>query len=49
MVTIDFEEASEGWNELGEYYFSQGLAKVELSDQSKGLLVLADAIKWDLH
>lgn len=45
-VRMNFEETSEGWNELGTFYFSKGKAKVVLTDKSQGLLVLADAVKW---
>ena len=46
-VRLYFDQASEGWNELGQFYLSEGPAKVELSDKSDGLLVLADAVKWE--
>lgn len=39
-------ESADGWNYLGTFYFSQGEAKVELSNQSNGRIVLADAVKW---
>ena len=45
-VELDVTSATEGWNELGTYYFSKGPAKVELSDRSKGRYVYADAVKW---
>lgn len=47
-VNFNLSGAQEGWNLLGSYYFSQGPAKVELSDESKGRLVYADAVKWTL-
>lgn len=36
----------EGWTSLGSFYFSSGTAKVELSNQSEGRVVVADAVKW---
>jgi len=39
-------ESAQGWNYLGSYYFTAGKNKVELSDKSKGRLVIADAVKW---
>ena len=39
-------ESAEGWNFLGTYYFSKGTAKVEMSNQSEGRFIFADAIKW---
>lgn len=45
---IDFRTGSGtgGWNYLGSFYFSSGETKVELSDESEGRLVVADAVKW---
>ncbi|MFC1539781.1 hypothetical protein ACFL6H_10190, partial [Candidatus Latescibacterota bacterium] len=31
---------------LGTYYFSKGPAKIELTDETNGLYVFADAVKW---
>lgn len=45
-ITIDFENADAGWNNLGRYYLSPDSAKVELTNQSAGRIVLGDAIKW---
>jgi ABC-type transport system involved in multi-copper enzyme maturation permease subunit len=35
-----------GWNFLGSYYFSEGTARVELTNKSEARMVLADAVKW---
>jgi len=35
-----------GWNLLGSYYFSQGKAKIEITDKTNGNLIVADAVKW---
>jgi hypothetical protein len=45
-ITVDFENAEPGWNMLGRYYLSPDSAKVELTNQSSGRMVLGDAIKW---
>lgn len=45
QVQIDAQSA-QGWTSLGSYYFSAGPAKVELTNQSKGRIVIADAVKW---
>ena len=45
-VSVDFVKAEMGWNLLGSYYFSQGKAKVEITDKTNGNLVVADAVKW---
>jgi len=31
---------------LGTYYFSKGAAKIELTDETDGLYIFADAVKW---
>jgi len=46
-ITVDFENAEGGWNKLGQYYLSPDSAKVELTNQSAGRIVLGDAIKWE--
>jgi hypothetical protein len=45
-VTVDYENAEGGWNNLGRYYFSKDSAKVELTNQSSGRMVIGDAIRW---
>jgi len=35
-----------GWNYLGTYFITPSTAKVELSNESVGTMVFADAIKW---
>jgi hypothetical protein len=35
-----------GWVSLGRFFFNKGEAKVELSDQSDFVYVVADAVKW---
>ncbi len=45
-VTLDANQAPEGWNFLGTWYLSRGEAKVVLTDESDGRMIVADAIKW---
>jgi hypothetical protein len=45
-ITLDYEKAEGGWNNLGRYYLSSDTAKVTLSNQSGGNLVIGDAVKW---
>ena len=45
-IAVDFDNAEAGWNMLGRYYLSSDSAKVELTNQSSGRMVIGDAIKW---
>ena len=45
-ITVDYENAEAGWNNLGRYYLSPDTAKVVLTNQSSGRVVIGDAIKW---
>lgn len=45
-ITVDYENAEAEWNNIGRFYLSKDTAKVELSDQSSGRLVIGDAVKW---
>lgn len=45
-ITVDYENAEGGWNNLGRYYISSDTARVELSNETNGKIVIADAIKW---
>jgi hypothetical protein len=45
-ITVDYENADGGWNNLGRYYISSDTAKVELTNESSGRIVIADAVKW---
>ncbi len=44
-IKLDASSEETGWVLLNTWYFSEGEAVVELSDQSKGRIVYADAIK----
>ena len=43
--TLGIQNADEGWNLLGSYYFSSDTALVELTNKSDVRLVFADAVK----
>jgi hypothetical protein len=43
---LDLNGADDGWNYLGSYYISGGEAKIELTNESEGRVVIADAVKW---
>jgi hypothetical protein len=45
-ITLETENADEGWNLLGSYYFSKGKTKVRLTNKADNGLIFADAIKW---
>lgn len=45
-ISVDFDNAEPGWNMLGRYYLSRDSAKVELTNQSSGRMVIGDAVKW---
>ena len=45
-ITLDLSNAEGGWILLGSFYLSEGDAKVELSDKSRGRIVYADAVRW---
>jgi hypothetical protein len=46
-VEFDATVGEIGWNVLGEFDLPAGEARVELSDATSGLLVVADAIRWE--
>jgi len=46
---LDISNVEPGWNFLGTYYLSPDSAKVELTNESEGRSVIADAIKWVLQ
>jgi len=45
-VTLDIANAEQGWISLGTFYLSSDTARVELTDKTKGRMVIADAVKW---
>jgi hypothetical protein len=45
-ITLDYENAEGGWNNLGRYYLSPDTAKVILTNKSAGKIVIGDAVKW---
>ncbi|MGQ1787469.1 MULTISPECIES: golvesin C-terminal-like domain-containing protein [unclassified Saccharicrinis] len=46
MVEVPVDQDDADWAFLGEYYFSEGDAVVELSDKTTKRVVIADAVKW---
>ena len=48
-ITVDFENAENGWNNLGRYYLTPDTVKVELTNLSTGRIVIGDAVKWVLQ
>jgi hypothetical protein len=48
MLSYDASVANVGWNRVGEYRLPAGPVRVELSDQTDGRMVVADAIGWSL-
>ena len=47
-LEFDGAAAETGWNTLGEFHLSEGEARIEVSDQTSGRLVIADAVRWQL-
>lgn len=45
-ITVDYDKADGGWNNLGKFYLSKDTAKVVLTNKSAGRVVIGDAIKW---
>ena len=45
-ITLDYENAEGGWNNLGRFYLSHDTAKVVLTNKSAGRIVIGDAVKW---
>ncbi|QGY44547.1 xanthan lyase [Maribellus comscasis] len=43
--SLGIQNADEGWNHLGAFYFTSDTALVELSNKSQGRVVFADAVK----
>jgi len=46
-VSKALSNIEDGWNMLGSFYFSPGKAKIRLSNENTGKLVVADAVKWE--
>ncbi len=46
QVKVMVNNDNNGWMYLGEYYFSEGAAKVKLSDVTNNEYVVGDAVKW---
>lgn len=46
-ITVDIDNASSGWLQIGTMTVSDGTATVELGDKTNGLVIFADAVKWE--
>jgi hypothetical protein len=47
-IEVDPSEEQEGWAYIGDYYISQGEAKITINDLTTRYMVIADAVKWVL-
>ena len=45
-IAFSVDGASPGWNFLGSWFFSEGVAKVVLTNKTTARFVIADALKW---
>ena len=45
-LEFDASAAESSWNNLGEFELSAGEARVWVSDETSGRVVIADAIRW---
>ena len=47
-ISVETGRGRQGWMTLGSFYFSQGEAKITLSDKGSGSnqIIFADAVKW---
>ncbi len=45
-VEVATDSRESDWQFVGEYYFSEGEASVELTDKTTNRIVVADAVKW---
>jgi len=45
-VEVDMDRGSSEWVLVGSWFFTKGNATIELSDESDGRMVYADAVKW---
>ncbi len=45
-AVLEIKNAENGWNFLGTYYLASDSVQVELTNQSPGRVVIADAVKW---
>jgi hypothetical protein len=48
-ISVDYQHAEGGWNNLGRFYLSHDSAKVVLTNKSSGRIVIGDAVKWVLQ
>jgi|TARA_B100000315_G_scaffold260913_1_gene327248 hypothetical protein len=46
-IEFDGRVAAFGWNDLGEFELPKGEARLEVSNVTTGIVVIADAIRWN--
>lgn len=46
-IAVDIDSASSGWLQIGTMTVAGGAATVELGDKTNGLVIFADAVKWE--
>lgn len=45
-IVVELKSVVSGWNTLGTFYISEGVATVELTNKTESRNVFADAVKW---
>ena len=45
-IVFDGAEAAVGWNKVGEYELPAATVRLEISSETDGEMVIADAIRW---
>lgn len=46
QIAFSVDGAPPGWNFIGSWFFSEGVAKIVLTNETTARFVLADAVKW---
>ncbi|MDA3824020.1 MAG: hypothetical protein PF450_15605, partial [Bacteroidales bacterium] len=46
-VEFKIDRPEDGWNKLGTFHFPADTAKIELTNNTNGSRVIADAVKWE--
>tara|TARA_B100000315_G_scaffold232738_1_gene245211 strand:- start:2878 stop:3057 length:180 start_codon:yes stop_codon:yes gene_type:complete len=45
-IEFDGTTATLGWNELGDFHLPAGEVSLEVSNETSGIVVIVDAIRW---
>ena len=45
-IEFDAAAAEPGWNPLGEFRFAAGDASIEITNETNGRAIIADAVRW---